>query len=245
MIMDDEDIVENWILGRKISLYQPKKGYKVSIDAILLSAFAQPHPDSTVLDVGAGVGGVCLPLAYRHPTIQVTSIECQEMMVNLLKKNIDSNQMHNRVHVVHESIESCTLTPLTFDHVVTNPPYFEYHKIKTMTKNSPNPSKLICHHGHLKKWLSFCVRMLKPKGYLWMIIPTQRLSDVLNIFDEKKMGNITITPLWSKNGHSSHRLMICAQKQSKSPLELKPGIVVHHDDGSYTDDINDMLSFCD
>jgi tRNA1(Val) A37 N6-methylase TrmN6 len=166
-------------------------------------------------------------------------------MVNLLKKNIEKNDMTHRMTVVHESIESCSLKPLTFDHVVTNPPYFEQHTIKNMTKNSPNPIKLICHHGSLIIWLSFCIRMLKPKGFLWMIIPTQRLSDVLNIFHSKHMGNIQITPLWSKPSHPSHRLMICAQKQSKSPLELKPGIIVHNNDGTYTDDIHRMLSYFD
>ena len=46
---------------RQIRVYQPIKGYRVSIDAILLASVVRCGPKyKKILDVGCGVGGVSL-----------------------------------------------------------------------------------------------------------------------------------------------------------------------------------------
>src|ERR1700738_5195756 len=48
------------ILGGALRLYQPRRGYRFSVEAVLLARFAAARPARGVLDLGAGCGGVVL-----------------------------------------------------------------------------------------------------------------------------------------------------------------------------------------
>ena len=60
-----EAITEDAVLGGRVTLRQPREGFRVAIDSILLAAAVPADAAETVLDVGAGVGAAAICLAHR------------------------------------------------------------------------------------------------------------------------------------------------------------------------------------
>ena len=51
-----------------------------------------------------------------------------------------------------------------------------------------------------------------------------------------------IFPLWSRAGDEAKRVIIRARKERYAPMVLKPGLVIHEEDGQYTDGAQKILS---
>ena len=55
----------DYLLDKKVKIFQPVDGYRASTDAVLLAAFAASLKNGKILDVGSGTGAVSLCLAKR------------------------------------------------------------------------------------------------------------------------------------------------------------------------------------
>jgi FkbM family methyltransferase len=51
--------------------------------------------DGILLDIGANIGSVCLPVAKKRNDITIFSIEAAKSIFEMLKRNIDLNGLHN------------------------------------------------------------------------------------------------------------------------------------------------------
>ena len=78
-------VTHDHLLNKAVKVTQPVDGYRVGSDAVLLSASIGTMT-GRVLDLGAGVGGVCLCLAHRLAELQVTAVEKNADMAALCKE---------------------------------------------------------------------------------------------------------------------------------------------------------------
>jgi len=62
----------------RLIISQPEKGYRFSIDPLILSAHIHPKRNEKIMDLGCGCGIISLVLAYRYPDIEITGIEIQK-----------------------------------------------------------------------------------------------------------------------------------------------------------------------
>lgn len=215
-------------LNGKIQLHQPVKGYRAGIDAVLLASIVNPCKNDRVLDVGAGVGAVMLCLAHRHPEAIISGLEIQPEMVELNQKNIILNHKSKHVSILQGNILNPpeVLPPNSFDHVVSNPPYFDYGLTAQSIARHESEIDLVT-------WISACVRMVKPRGYLTLIHRADRLDEILCAL-KKKAGGIKIYPLWPSVTEPAKLVIVQARKSVKTPCELLPGLVLHQDNKDYT-----------
>jgi len=115
---------ENGLLGGRVRLLQPARGYRVAVDAVLLAAAVDARPGQHILDLGAGVGAVGLCLAARVPDCSVVGIELQPELAALATRNATLNAAGDRLRtIVHDLAKPLPPDLGAFDHVVTNPPY--------------------------------------------------------------------------------------------------------------------------
>ena len=75
-----ENFTDDSILNGKILLRQPKKGYRVAIDPIILASFIEPKDNQEILDVGCGVGAISLILKRKNRSAKITAIDIDENM---------------------------------------------------------------------------------------------------------------------------------------------------------------------
>ena len=63
--MASESWTEDKLLDGRVTLLQPRKGYRVAIDPVLLAAAVPARLGDHVLDLGSGTGAASLCLAAR------------------------------------------------------------------------------------------------------------------------------------------------------------------------------------
>lgn len=234
------------ILNQKIKIAQPKKGYRVAIDPVFLGSAVNPKAEQSVLDVGAGVGAASLCLAYRVPNCTITALEIQPTYAQLALHNAQINHMSDRLQVIQANIKSlpAQLKPESFDHVMTNPPFFS----KNTRAQSPVTAKAIANHEietSLNEWIEFCTRMLKPNGTFTMIHIPDRLDEILELLNNIFL-NIKIFPLFPKRDKPPNRFIIQANNfknssNEHSVLTRSNGLILHESDGRYTSEADDVL----
>jgi tRNA1Val (adenine37-N6)-methyltransferase len=183
------------IAGFKI--LQPARGYRFSIDALLLANFAQMknlgRPGCGVMrsgrvalriaDLGAGSGVIGIALASRFLNARVTLVEVQERLFGLSEQNIALNELQGRVEVFQADIRdvckgAAGLSSGDFDLVVSNPPFRGLGTGKT----SPCGEKLIARHEallSLPELFAAAAFLLKRRGRFCFIHHMQRFVEVV------------------------------------------------------------------
>ena len=259
---DEPDITEDSVLGGRVTLFQPRRGYRAAIDPVLLAASVPAETDQRVLDVGAGVGTASLCLARRLEGIRVAGIERERTLVRLAARNAAANDLADRVEFMAGDLSRppVRLAPGTFDHVMTNPPFFEAARTK------PSPDRLKARAtveapvgatepgtGNaeaavtLDGWIRFCLLMVRPKGTVTVIHLAERLDALLGCL-AGRVGGIVVFPLWPGPAHEggvsakpAKRVIVRGRKGVQSPLRLAPGLVLHGPDGAYTQNAEAVL----
>lgn len=226
-----------------VKLRQPKKGYRAGSDALLLAA-ALPAINGSMLEVGAGVAtpSICYLARLQKTEFapQMTAIEKYDDVAELAKYNVEQNIFENQINVMNVDIfdsaarhEKLGLMPDSFDHIFSNPPFFD----PTKNRTSNDDYKALAHsikQDDLQRWLIFMVRLLKNKAHMSIIYPMEHLYTVLKIL-ENRVGDIRIRPIFSKYNAPATRFLLQAKKGSRSPLKMLPNLILRHDDGEVTD----------
>jgi tRNA1(Val) A37 N6-methylase TrmN6 len=227
-----DDLTLDRLLGGRVSLSQPARGYRVAIDPIFLAAAVPVVAGERVLDAGAGTGAAALCLAVRVPGCKVVGIELQRRLQQIAAANVAQNGLGERVEML---VGDLVQPPPrfawgSFDHVMTNPP----HLAAQGASAPPLAERAIAHvEGAvpLAAWLQSCVRMLRPGGMLTLIHRGERLGEVLSALGDG-LGGLVVFPLWPGDPQKpAGRVLVQGRKGSRAPLALMRGLVLHQEGG--------------
>lgn len=176
----DKDLTLDILCNEKLKILQRKKGYRFSIDAILIANFVNVKPHEKVLDIGTGCGIIpiymTVILGYKNTFI---GIEIQKELLELALKNKEINSCKN-VEFICGDIREYTkvLKNTPFDVVISNPPFTR----KKTGRTCPDESRLIARHEgtlSLESLLSAAKALLKQKGRLYLIYPVRRMGELI------------------------------------------------------------------
>lgn len=230
-------------LGGRIKIKQPIEGYRAAMDPVLLAAALPAITKGRVLDLGGGVGTAGLCYLSRVDGPDLVSLEMDPELAQLARENAAANDLAARVQVVTGDlmkVRDDLLTPNGFEAVLTNPPYLKAGH----ADRSPNAIKDRANmesSADLKEWLAYSLRMLKQKGRLAVIHRADRLDEILSLL-QGKVGELTIIPLWPRQGREAKRVIVTGRKSVKGPTRLTAGLILHPDDGErYTPEATAIL----
>ena len=88
------DYSEDYLLNKRVKIFQPNDGYRASIDAVMLAAaVGSVKKGDAILDVGSGTGAVSLCLAERFKTsgITIRGAEIQKKLASLAEMSAAAN----------------------------------------------------------------------------------------------------------------------------------------------------------
>jgi tRNA1Val (adenine37-N6)-methyltransferase len=169
--------VDAFMDGR-LRLIQSAKGYRFTIDSILLSGFVTTRPGDFVVDLGAGCGIVALMLLASRKIGHVLCLEIQAGLADQAVRNAALNGFDKKMSVIIGDMRDLPLSASMADVVVCNPPY----RPARSGRINPDPEKAIARHEiliSLNDILRAASRILKPKGRLTMVYPAERLTDLM------------------------------------------------------------------
>ena len=169
-------------------MIQKKRGYRFSVDAILLSQFVKIHKDERVIDLGTGCGILPLLLSHTTQAHSFIGVEIQKEMADCAKKNVILNHLENRISIIKQDFRELrnTFPPGSFDVVLSNPPYRKYRTGRI----NPSLEKAIARHemkGTLEDLVSIASYLLPPKGRCYVIFPVLRTVDLFVALRDEKL----------------------------------------------------------
>jgi tRNA1(Val) A37 N6-methylase TrmN6 len=226
-------VTEDRILGGRVLLRQPAKGYRAGVDAALLAAACDARPGERVLEPGCGVGAVMLAAAARRPGARFLGLERDAEAVRLARLNLAANDLGDRALVLEGEIAGrelrSVLADTTFDGALCNPPFFD----DPAQLRAPHPTKTgawMADDG-LAAWVRFLTRSVREGGTITLIHRADRLADLLALL-APKAGSIQIHPIYPFVDAPAGRVLVRAVKTGKAPLRLLPPLVLHERGGA-------------
>ncbi|MEN6489714.1 MAG: tRNA1(Val) (adenine(37)-N6)-methyltransferase [Smithella sp.] len=239
--MNEETLDE--ILNGLVRVFQKKRGYRFSIDALLLAHFVSLQARSKALDLGTGSGIIPLILANRFPHTSWTGLEIQANMAQLADKNVQLNGLQERIAIVHGDARKSRnmFAAHFFDAVTCNPPY---RKINSGRIN-PGEEKAIARHeieGSLKDFLHAAKYLLKPGGKFFAIYPAKRLVELVSLFRASSMEPKRMKLVFTNEASNAVFVLAEGRYGSREELKIEPALFIYDQDKRYTRQMNDIFS---
>jgi len=165
-------------LDGRLRLIQSAKGYRFSIDAVLLAQFVTVKPRDVVVDLGSGCGIISLLLLLEKPVARVVAMEIQGNLADQTVRNAALNGVADRMGVLLADLRQVPFRKPVADVVVCNPPF----RRPGSGRVNPDRQRAIARHeimASLNDILSAANAVLKPRGRVALIYPAGRLVELL------------------------------------------------------------------
>ena len=240
--MVEPELTADTLFDGDLVLMQEKKGYRFSMDSVLLAHFVKAQGADSLLDLGCGCGVMPLVLAHRHPGLKkVVGVEIQAPLARLAEINVAENGLSARATVHHADMRECR-APYPggpFDLVISNPPYTPLGRGRL----NPLDQKAIARHEvslSLPQLLSAAAVNLSPSGTFHLVYPADRCEEVLAAAHQKKLYPQRLRMVCSHAGAPPKRLLLSLGRLP-APLYTLPPLTVHENDGTLTDEVDKMF----
>lgn len=173
-----DESLDDLLLGG-LEIFQPLRGYRFSIDSVLLAHFPDLQDVHHIIDLGSGNGVIPLLLARRKPGLHITGLEIQPQMVERARRSTEHNRLGGKIKI--ECLDIRTLVDCfpaaVADMVICNPPFWKEGEGKI----NKNPEEALARHEiaiKLPQIIAAAAHVLKPRGRLAMIHRADRLAEI-------------------------------------------------------------------
>jgi len=138
-----DETLETFFNGR-LRVIQKKRGYRFSIDTLLISQFIRIRNNERVIDLGTGCGILPLILSRTTKAGSFVGVEIQKGLVQCARKNVMLNHLDSLILILHQDFKKLDrIFPAdSFDVVISNPPY----RKSLSGRLNPSMEKAIARH---------------------------------------------------------------------------------------------------
>lgn len=234
------EITKDSLFSGKLICYQHKKGYRFSIDPVLLAHYMEVEYHDRILDLGTGCGVIPLIVHYRYPEyfLQLTGIEIQLSLYDLAHHNVKANSFENNVEIHQGDIRQIKnlFRAESFDKVVCNPPFFT----KENGRQSSNVEARCARHqvqGSLEEFLRAAAYCLKNRAAAFFIYPADQIVEIIDSAQRVQLEPKTIQFIYSypEGSHCAKLALVKFVKNGKRGCNiLLPHYVYESKNGAYS-----------
>ncbi len=162
------------LLGGALKLLQPRTGYRINVDSLLLVGFAGERRVDRVVDLGAGVGALGLLALHRGIAKRALLIEADPKLVLLARENLARAGFEGEVREL--DLTRTKLRDSAAPLVVCNPPYYPAHSHRP----AQSLGKAAARSGELGPFLAAAAAVLARKtGRALFSYPAPQLPELL------------------------------------------------------------------
>ncbi|MEE9436991.1 MAG: methyltransferase [Candidatus Adiutricales bacterium] len=222
------EFTEDVIYDGRLTMFQPRAGFRFALDSLLLGSFARVKPGQRVIDLGTGVGVIALTLALRMGQGLIFAVEIQSRLADCARRNVKKNDQSSIVKVLETDWTDLTLARLNgpVDHVICNPPYRELGAGRL----SPAREETIARHelkGGLPDTAQIAAELLTPSGLFSIIYPAARLTTALSQLRAIKLEPKRLRLVHTRPEKRARLALVEARLQGGEELEVIPPLIIY------------------
>ena len=236
--MDAAEITEDALLGGRLRIRQPARGYRVNVDTLLLAAAVEVRDGARLMEAGCGVGAALLSVAARNENVTLLGVERDQNIAALASENVAMNAMSARVEIAIGDALDKRAPWGVFDGVFTNPPFDQEGEGR-----APAEARRHAHiaDASLDEWIAALADRLTGGGALTMIHRATKTPEILSAL-EGRLGGAELIPIRPRQGEPAKRVLVRARKGSRAPFRLCPEVILHDASGAkYTPETEAIL----
>lgn len=237
-------IVKNRLLDFDCVIYQNDEWFKFSLDSVLLVNFVTLNLRcKRIMDLATGNAPIPMLLSYKT-NAYIEGIELQKCIYELGVRSVLENNLSNKINLINGDVRNISkfYKSDSFDTVLCNPPYF-----KTASNGyfNDNEIKMLARHEvalNLDDVLSGARYLLKNGGNFAMVSRSERFIEIIDKMKKYNLEPKKVRFIYPKALKNSDLFLIEGFKNGKIGMKVLPALIIHNDDGTYTDEVRSMFS---
>jgi tRNA1Val (adenine37-N6)-methyltransferase len=228
--------------GYDLKIRQPDRGYRFSLDALLLAGFARVCEKAIIADLGTGCGVIPLVLARMHHDACFVGVERNPDMAALAVENACSNGLDTRIEILSNDILTIRshFPVSSFDFVVSNPPF----RTAGSGKVSPHPGRDVARHettAGLADFMAAAKYLVKPGGRICFIYHPSRLVEFICRASELKLVLTRLRMVHGTSGAEAKMFLAELAKGRRADVVVEAPLVIYGSTGEYTLEAAEMM----
>ena len=222
------EVTEDDLLGGRLRIRQPARGYRVNVDTLLLAAAVEVRDGMRLMEAGCGVGAALIAVAVRNENISLLGVERETNIAEVARENVALNAMTSRIEIASGDALDKHANYGVFDGVFVNPPFDAEDEGRA-------PAELR-RHAHVSgvsidQWIAALANRLKGGAALTLIHRAEKLSEILSALDGR-LGGPEVIPIRPRAAAPAKRVIVRARKGSRAQLKLLRGLDLHDTTGA-------------
>lgn len=235
-ILPDETLDDLLIQG--LQIIQKSRGFRFTLDAVLLAHFATLKEGDRVVDLGTGTGIIPLLLTTRATKVHVTGVEIQDKMAQMTRRSVVLNALEDKVNIIQGDLRDIHLLlgGGIFTLVTANPPYWSPQE----GQPSRHEGKAVARHElscSLEDIVRSAGKLLNYQGRFAMIHRAGKLAEVFSLLRSYELEPRRLRFIHSFLGKEAQHFLLEARKKAAPDLKVLPPLVVYEKQGVYTQEI--------
>lgn len=229
-----------------VRVWQRRSGYRFTLDAVLLAAFAAAEGASVggpLLELGAGSGVVSFLLARQFGLTPVDALELQPEVHARLMRAVPLNACEGKVRpLLGDLREARTLLPSgAHAHVVSNPPFRPAHAgvLSPDRERALSKQELACDAPSV---VAAARHALAPGGRVSLVYPAARVAEVLGLLTAARLHPVALRFVHARALAPATRFLVHAVRDRPRGLAVRPPLLVHGEGpGGYSPEVAALM----
>jgi tRNA1Val (adenine37-N6)-methyltransferase len=216
----------------ELKILQGRKGYRFSLDPLLLCSFSMVKPGETVADLGTGSGIIPLLLARRTAAGRILGVEIQLELADRARRSARLNGLEGRIEILSGDLRRISelLPPQSFDVILANPPYRE----PGTGRQALEKERAAARHalaGGLEDFLRAAFFLLPEGGRFYLIFLAERLAEVLAALRQERLEPKRLRCVHSRAGEVARLALVEGRKRGRPGLVVEAPLYLREGDG--------------
>ena len=218
-----------------LKIIQDDELYTFTSDSVILANFIKTKSKDVAVEIGAGSGIVSILVQAKNKLKKIFAFEIQQKMQEICKKNINLNNLNEKIKVVCDDIKNYSnYLEKEVDVVFSNPPYFKptefvQNEVKKIAKEEVC---LTC-----EQLVKVSSKMLKFGGVFYCCYPAERCCELISNLHKSNL--IVKEMFFTDNGKGDVKLVVLkAVKGGKFGTKVYANLVTNDVDGNYLEKLH-------
>lgn len=226
----------------RLKLLQKRRGYRFSLDAVLLAHFASPKKRDRILDLGTGSGIISLILARRFSSVEITGLEVQDALTDMAVRNVRLNDLEKRITIQQGDLRHIRsfFDFGSFDCALFNPPY---RKLRSGRVN-PEEEKALARHeikGSIGDFLSAAGYILKEAGRLYLIYPASRIVELFYQMRVQRLEAKRMRMVHSRMTSGADFALVEGIRGGREEMKVMPPLFIYGEGEEYSPEMKEIF----